>query len=317
MRRLSQKSLPRECNYENVAPRDAWRVFLGGASPSQKNVLLCNGIYIIIIGLLYRKLSVGFPPLDKRTRECYTLPRLNLLIFEFEQDIMPTVSTRQVDGRTFARTPVKTHLVMFGEDLAGVLEKYSSSQITSDTIICLSEKFVTICQNNVRHIDDVKYSWLARLIVKYVTKYPNDIGYSHPKKMQVAIDLAGYPRMILAVLVGGFTKFVLRRRGDFYRVAGHRIAEIDGFNPEAMAPFDKYAMLPPKEPDATCEALAQRFGCACYIIDGNNINVEVIGASRNLQELRIDRGLARKIMLDNPMGQNDELTPIFLIREQR
>lgn len=229
---------------------------------------------------------------------------------------MPTVTTKAIDGRTFSRLPIKTHLVMFGEDLSGLIEKYAAPQIHPTSIICLSEKFVTICQNNVRHIDDVKESWLARLIVKYVTKYPNDIGYSHPKKMQVAIDLAGYPRMILAVLVGGFTKFVLKRRGDFYRVAGHRIAEIDGFNPAAMAPFDQYAMLPPKNPDETCEELAMRFGCACYIIDGNNINVEVIGMSRNLQELKIDRGLARKIMLDNPMGQNDELTPIFLISEQ-
>jgi hypothetical protein len=205
---------------------------------------------------------------------------------------------------------------MFGEDLTGVIEQYAGGQITPKSVICLSEKFVTICQNNVRHIDTVKDGWLARLIVKYVTKYPNDIGYSHPKKMQVAVDLVGYPRMILAVLIGGFTKFLLKRRGDFYRVAGHRISEIDGFNPEAMPPFDQYAMLPPKDPDGTCEMLAKRFGCGCYIIDGNNINVEVIGMSTNLNALRIDKALAREVMLDNPMGQNDELTPIFLILEQ-
>ena len=83
---------------------------------------------------------------------------------------MPNTSTRQADGRTFERTPIQTHLVMFGEDLAGVIEKYASNAITPKTTICLSEKFVTICQNNVRHIDDVKDSWLARLIVRYVTK---------------------------------------------------------------------------------------------------------------------------------------------------
>jgi hypothetical protein len=228
---------------------------------------------------------------------------------------MPQTSVKQVDGRTFVRVPIRTHKVLFGEDLAGIIETYAADQITPSTIICLSEKFVTICQNNVRHISEVQASWLARLIVRYVTKYPNDIGYSHPKKMQVAIDLAGYPRMILAMLIGGFTKFVLGRRGDFYRVAGHRIAEIDGFNPEAMKPFDEYAMLPPREPDKTCNELAKRFGCGCYIIDGNNINVEVVGMSQNMKALNLNRAIARQLMLDNPMGQNDELTPIFLIQE--
>ncbi len=88
------------------------------------------------------------------------------------------------------------------------------------------------------------------------------------------------------------------------------------FNPDAMKPFDEYAMLPPLRPDATCDELAARFGCGCYIIDGNNINVEVIGMSQNMAALGIDRALARAIMLDNPMGQNDELTPIFVIKER-
>ncbi len=224
---------------------------------------------------------------------------------------MTAISTRDVGGQTYERVPVKTHLVGIGEGLEGVVETYAAEGITPDTSLCLSEKFVSICQANVRHISEVRDSWLARLIVKYVTKYPNDIGYSHPKKMQVAIDEAGYPRMIAAVIGGGFTKFVLRRGGDFYRIAGHRISEIDGFNPDAMPPFDQYAMLPPKDPDGVCEALAARFGCSAYMIDGNNINVEVIGMSANMP---LTRAEAREVMLDNPMGQGDELTPIFLIR---
>jgi hypothetical protein len=229
---------------------------------------------------------------------------------------MPQSSIKQVHDRTFVRAPIKTHKVMFGEDLAGVIAKYASDQLTPSSILCLSEKFVTICQNNVRHISEVNETWLARLIVRYVTKHPNDIGYSHPKKMQVAIDLTGCPRILAAVIGGGLTRLLLRRRGDFYRIAGHRIAEIDGFNPEAMKPFDEYAMLPPKEPDATCDALAARFGGGCYIIDGNNINVEVIGMSRNLKEFGLDRAAARLLMLDNPMGQHDELTPIYILQEQ-
>jgi hypothetical protein len=220
-------------------------------------------------------------------------------------------STRVVNGRTYRRDPVKTHKVGIGEDLGGVIALYAAERITPQTTMCLSQKFVSICNGDVRHIDDVQDSWLARLIVKYVQKNDNgDIGYSHPKKMQVAIDEVGYPRMIAAVVGGGIGKFVLRRNGDFYRIAGHHISEIDGFNPDAMPPFDQYAMLPSKQPDAICQELAQRFGCAAYIIDGNNINVEVVGRSVNLP---MSEAEAREVMLDNPMGQGDELTPVFLI----
>lgn len=225
---------------------------------------------------------------------------------------MTATSTRTVGGQAYERYPVRTHLVSIGEDLGGVIAQYAGDRITADTAICMSEKFVSICQSNVRHISEVHDTWLARLIVTYVTKNDNgDIGYSHPKKMQVAIEEAGYPRMVAAVIGGGFSKLVLRRRGDFYRIAGHRISEIDGFNPSAMAPFDQYAMLPPRDPDRVCEDLAARFGCSVYMIDGNNINVEVIGMSANLP---LTRAEAREVMLDNPMGQGDELTPIFLIR---
>ncbi len=228
---------------------------------------------------------------------------------------MAEKSTKHIEARSFERIPIRTHKVMFGEDLTSVIRTYAGDQIVPDAILCLSEKFVTICQNNVRHISTVKESLLARLIVRYVTKHKNDIGYSHPKKMQVAIELAGYPRMVAAVIGGGLSRVLLKRRGDFYRIAGHRISEIDGFNPDAMKPFDEYAMLPPKEPDHTCEMLSREFGCGCYIIDGNNINVEVIGMSSNLKSLGIDRNVARLIMLDNPMGQNDEMTPIFVLKE--
>jgi hypothetical protein len=222
-----------------------------------------------------------------------------------------SISTRDVGGRTYRREPVRTHKVGIGEDLGGVIALYAAERITPATTLCLSQKFVSICNGDVRHISEVTDTWLARLIVKYVTKNDNgDIGYSHPKKMQVAIEEVGYPRMLAAVVGGGIGKFVLRRNGDFYRIAGHHISEIDGFNPDAMAPFDQYAMLPSRDPDAICEELARRFGCAAYIIDGNNINVEVVGHSANLPMPVAD---AREVMLDNPMGQGDELTPVFLI----
>ena len=222
-----------------------------------------------------------------------------------------------VNGRTFQRYVIQTHKVMFGEDLAGVIEQYAGPYLTATSIICLSQKLVSISTNHVRHISTVQDGWLARQIVKHVTRHPGAIGWEHPKKMQVAIETAGYPRILAGVVIGGLTRLLLKRRGDFWRIAGNHTSEIDGFNPIGIKPFDEYAMLPPPEPDAICDRLAQRFGCGVSILDANDIDVQVVGVSSNLRRLGMDKALIRKLNLDNPMSQEDTLTPIVILDEVR
>jgi hypothetical protein len=219
-----------------------------------------------------------------------------------------------LNNKIFERIGIRTHKILFGENLVEIITRYAGDVIQTGDIVCLSQKVVSICENNVIHISQVKAGWLARLITRYVTKWPNDIGYSRPEKMQVAIQQAGFLRMLCAVIIGGFTRKILRRRGDFYRIAGNQISEIDGFNPKAMPPFDEYAMLPAKDERGVCQRIYNRFGTPTYIIDGNNINVKVVAMSDGFGAL--NKADLRQIMLDNPMGQDDELLPIFLLRQQ-
>ncbi|MBI2623668.1 MAG: hypothetical protein HYW65_03815 [Candidatus Liptonbacteria bacterium] len=210
----------------------------------------------------------------------------------------------------YERIPVRTHRIAFGESLFAVLARYALPLTQKGDWIAISEKVVSVAQNNVRHISTVKAGWLAKLIVKGVKKYPNDIGFSRPEKMQLAVELAGRPRIMLAILLGAVGK-LFGIRGIFWRVAGNRISEIDGFNPDAMAPYKEYAALPPREPEKVCAQIESKTAVPAVIIDGNNINVEVIAMSKSVP---VDKKTARLILLDNPMGQNDEMTPFILVR---
>jgi hypothetical protein len=216
-----------------------------------------------------------------------------------------------LNNHTFERIPVKTHLILFGEDLLSIIKKYVLPKFKEGDWIAISEKVVSVCQNNVRHISTVKAGFLAKLIVKGVKKYPNDIGYSRPEKMQVAIETAGRPRIILAMILGGIGK-IFGLHGIFWIVAGKRISEIDGFNPDAMYPYTEYAVLPPKEPEKVCQKIEDELGCPAVIIDGNNINVKVIAQSKKVP---VDKKICRLILLDNPMGQDAELTPFIIVRK--
>src|SRR5260221_699289 len=151
-------------------------------------------------------------------------------------------------GIKYARYPVETPIVNIGDDLIKFIEAYGYPYYKKDDIFCISSKIISICEKFVVHRSDVKISPLARLIVKFVKKWPNDYGYSLPEKMQVAINIVGYPRMIFA-LIGGTIMKAFGKPGYFYKLAGNNINAIDGFIPTAMKPFNEYAFLPPKHGD--------------------------------------------------------------------
>jgi F420-0:Gamma-glutamyl ligase. len=220
-----------------------------------------------------------------------------------------TLAPVEIEGRTYERIGIRTRMVAFGDDLDALVREYAGPLVKPGDWIALSEKVVSVCQNNARHISTVKVHWLARLIVKGVKKYPEDIAWEHPAKMQTAIDMAGYPRMLAALVFGAATRLV-GIHGIFWRIAG-RVSEIDGFNPRAMYPYTEYAILPPKDPQGVAQRIEDKQHIPATIIDGNNINTKIISVSRGLP---VDARLARLILLDNPMGQDEEMTPIILVR---
>jgi hypothetical protein len=214
-----------------------------------------------------------------------------------------------VDGRGFERILVHTHLVHIKEPLEPLLDEHVRPLLQEGDWVAMSEKVVAISEGRVVHYSVVRPGPLAKLIVKGTRKYDNDVAFSDPRKMQVAIMQTGSARAAFAMVVGGITR-LFGRHGDFWRIAGHRIAEIDGFNPDTVKPFDEFAMLGPANPDKACAAYARFLGHPVVIIDGNNINVEVLGMS---PDVTVDRATARLVLLDNPMGQGDELTPFVIV----
>ncbi len=230
--------------------------------------------------------------------------------------VAPSVSwqeTKTVQGRTYERAAVRTHLVHVKEPLLDVLRQYVTPVYEPGDFLVLSEKFVAITQGRVIHRSLIHPGLLARLLVKGVTKLKDDVGFSDPAKMQVAIFRAGWARMAFAMTAGGITR-LLGRHGDFYRLAGHRISEIDGFNPHTVPPYNEFAMLGPEDPPRDAQAIEDATGWPVAIVDANNINVEVLGVSRGLPVSSAD---ARLAVLDNPLGQSDEQTPIVLVRPRR
>ena len=81
-----------------------------------------------------------------------------------------------------------------------------------------------------------------------------------------------------------------------------------------MPPYNEFAKIYPEDPDKTCSEIEGKYGIPCCIIDGNNINTRILGMSLSMP---LSHEKARNILIDNPMGQGRELTPIILVRAEK
>lgn len=216
----------------------------------------------------------------------------------------------KVNSKIYNRYPIKTHLVTRDDDLFKVVEKYVMSKSQADDIIILSERMVAITQGRLVHENEIKETALAKFLIKFVKKWPNDPGFRNAKKMQLVINIVGVPRILFAAFISAITK-PFGIRGLFYILCGHNVSQIDGFAPGTIPPYDKYAVLGPEDPDSVCNKLAEKFSLQFAIVDANNIDVEILGVSNNLKISKLE---LKETIIDNPIGQGLEQTPVCIVR---
>jgi asparagine synthase (glutamine-hydrolysing) len=212
-------------------------------------------------------------------------------------------------GGIYARAPLKSRKVVPGDDLAGALgEALGRVRVEREDVLALSEKAVAVSQGRSLPVADIHPGRAARLLSRFVRRGPAGIGIAMPETMQLAIEEVGLPRILLAAAASVATR-PLGRRGTFYRVAGPRVAAIDGPTPYTIPPSNTHAKRAPANPGRVARQLAARFGCEVAIVDANDIGVVVLGASGG-----VDEALVRNLFRDNPLGQRSEQTPFALLR---
>jgi len=212
----------------------------------------------------------------------------------------------------YDRYPIKTHFITVSDNLNSIISKYILVDAKKNDIIVLCEKIVSIIQNRVVYKRDVKLGFWAKFLSKFAKKTPYGFSVGNPLKMQVAINLAGLPRILLACFCSGIAK-IFGVSGTFYRVAGHQISQIDGFYGEAFPQYAEMGILGSKDSDKVCEELRNKFGFSFVIADVNDLGRNIIGRSQDLKEK--DK-IILEALKDNPAGQSNQQTPIIIIREK-
>jgi asparagine synthase (glutamine-hydrolysing) len=233
-----------------------------------------------------------------------------------------------VDKKTYTRTPLPTELFKAGDDFAQkiaayVVEHMKQQAGTKKWLVVVSEKIVAIAQGRSFLIEDIRPTWSARALSKFVVKTPYGIGLGSPWTMQLAIQEAGLGRIVAASAIAAVMK-PLGIKGMFYRIAGHGVNEIDGPTEYSLYPSNVSAKLGPKDPEKAAwqiresiKALLQKnkalksklthFG-GVAIIDANDLGRNVLGNATDFKKHEVEDMFA-----DNPMGQERQQTPVTVV----
>ena len=216
----------------------------------------------------------------------------------------------QVDEKKYTRYPIKTHFITINDKLEDIIEKYVLSFLEKSDIIILCQKIVSICQKRVIYKKDVKVGFWAKFLSKFVKKTPYGLGVRNPLKMQLAINLAGLPRILFASFCSAALK-IFGISGSFYRIAGYQINQLDGFYGETFPQYAEMGILGPQNCDNLCDQLKNKYDFSFVVADVNDLGGNILGRSKNLKG---KEKLILKILKDNPAGQSKELTPIIIVR---
>ena len=207
----------------------------------------------------------------------------------------------------FRPVALRTHVIAPGEDLVQVVRRYAGDVADPGDVVALSESMVAIAQGRAILSASVRPGLLARLLCRLPQKHGS---LATPQAMQLAIDEVGAWRILLGVAAAGVGR-LLGRRGWFYLVAGRELALIDDIA-GTLPPYDRHVVLGPKEPRALVERIKNRIGADVAIVDVNDLGcVDVMALTGGL-----DEGALRVALADNPAGNDDQQTPIVVLKRK-
>jgi len=207
--------------------------------------------------------------------------------------------------RRWAPVPIRTDLITPGTNLPDFVRRYIEGLAEPGDVLCLAESAVAIGQGRAVRPSDIHPGLLAR----FLSRFPHPDGsLATPAAMELAIQEVGSPR-ILAGAAAAAAGRLLRRRGWFYHVAGHALAQIDDIA-GTLAPFENFIVLGPDDPQAVAAAVRQATGLHTAIVDVDDAShVDVLALTGGIEPEELFLAL-----LGNPQGNDDQQTPLVLLK---
>lgn len=205
--------------------------------------------------------------------------------------------------------PIRTHLLVPGEDLTDVVQAYVMPVAQPGDIVAIAESALAIIQGRIVHMDEVRPGILARL---GCVLFPTTTSFGRTEGLQVLLETIGRQRFVVAMVLGQIAQR-LKIRGVFYKYAGEQAPLIEDVS-GTLPPYDKFIVLGPEQTQETCRMLKQLTHLEVAIVD-------ICDIARNNRILAHTEGTRAAFLLQalrqNPGGNAAEQTPLVLIRPSK
>ena len=201
--------------------------------------------------------------------------------------------------------PVHTRILTNKDNIVDAILEYAGDQITGRDIVCSAESVVAITQNRYVRPEELKVCWQARLMNRFV---PGEGSMASIYGMQAAMNEEGKWNMLYSFILGAVSK-LFGKPGVFY--ARCRQASLIDDVTGTMPPFDKCLVYGPANTNQVCEEIKKATGAyGAVIADVNDLKrAAVLGRSKGINPEEI-----AKILIDNPFGNDNQKTPIVIIK---
>jgi hypothetical protein len=235
-----------------------------------------------------------------------------VLVTDEQQIAVHTIGARAISERSggaslagaVAAIPVRTPLIRAGDDIVASVRAAVDGIAHAADVLAVSETAVAIAQGRIVPAELVRPSRLAYALSQRAGAMAT---VNQPESLQLVIDRVGAPRVLYATALAALGRLV-GRRGDFYRVLGEAISQIDGYT-GTLPPYERTIVFGPDDPGGVAAAIGEGAGCAAAIVDVNDLGIaKVLGASPNVRTTAVESALR-----DNPHGNGDEQTPIVVL----
>ncbi len=202
---------------------------------------------------------------------------------------------------------IKTNILGSFDNPLNTIKTYCQDIIKQDDILIIGETPLAIMQGRYVDSSNINCNIFSKILCYFF--HPTS-SLATACGMQLLINKIGFTRIFIALLIG-FSFKIIGIKGMFYRLTGAESSLIDDISGTTI-PYDKSIVLGPKNSKSICNEISKVLNIEAAVVDVNDLGgVKILASSSKNINKRL-----MTLLKKNPAGNDDQKTPIVLIRKK-
>ena len=202
---------------------------------------------------------------------------------------------------------IKTNILGSFDNPLNTIKTYCQDIIKQDDILIIGETPLAIMQGRYVDSSNINCNIFSKILCYFF--HPTS-SLATACGMQLLINKIGFTRIFIALLIG-FSFKIIGIKGMFYRLTGAETSLIDDISGTTI-PYDKSIVLGPKNSKSICNEISKVLNIEAAVVDVNDLGgVKILASSSKNINKRL-----MTLLKKNPAGNDDQKTPIVLIRKK-